>query len=72
VVHHPPEALEEAARNRTSVARRDSFGGTAPGQVRRMVRDQDRRRLELAGRLQGFRDRWAAADRDLQAACGRI
>ena len=66
------EVLEEAARNRTSVARRSSFGGTAPAEVRRMVKVQERRGQELAAGLDRHRQRWAAADRDLKAACENL
>jgi len=64
-----PAALEEAARNRTSVLRRTSPGGTAPAEVRRMVAAQERRSRELSGALEQFRNRWEAADRTLRAAC---
>jgi argininosuccinate lyase len=63
------EAMAEAARNRTSVARRDSFGGTAPGQVRRMVRAQGARIRELVSAIQDLRARWEAADLELRNAC---
>ncbi len=63
------ETLDEAARNRTSVTRRNSFGGTAPTEVRRMVKAQERRGRELAADLGRHRQRWAAAGQDLQAAC---
>jgi argininosuccinate lyase len=67
-----PEALTEAARNRTSVTRRVSPGGTAPSEVLRMVRAQQQRGRELATALQQLRGRWTDADQALQAACREL
>lgn len=64
--------LAAAAENRNSVTRRTSFGGTAPSEVRRMVKDQERRRQELALTLEGFRETWADADAALRAACAAL
>jgi argininosuccinate lyase len=64
--------LAAAAEMRASVDRRTSFGGTAPSEVRRMVKVQDQRRRELGVTLEALRDRWAAADRALQAACAGL
>jgi len=64
--------INEAAQNRTSVARHNSFGGTAPTEVRRMVKAQQQRGKELALILQQLYTRWEAADKALQAACDAL
>jgi argininosuccinate lyase len=67
-----PATLAAAAENRNSVTRRHSFGGTAPAEVRRMVKVQDERRRELGLTLESFRNRWSEADRALQDACAAL
>lgn len=67
-----PATLAAAAENRNSVTRRTSFGGTAPSEVRRMLKVQDKRRQELAVILARLRDKWADADAALQAACAAL
>ncbi len=66
------KVLAEAAENRNSVTRRESLGGTAPAEVRRMVQAQARRAGELAVTLQQLRSGWAEADRALAAACAAL
>jgi argininosuccinate lyase len=67
-----PEVLAAAAELRSSVTRRDSFGGTAPSQVRRMIEDQEQQRRALGVTLKALRDRWAESERALQAACAAL
>lgn len=62
-------SLEQAAQNRTSVARRTSVGGTAPAEVRRIVKIQQARGKELELLLHQLYSRWESAETELQIAC---
>ena len=66
------QTIEDAANNRTSVTRRISLGGTAPAEVRRMVKKQRQHGEELSQSIQTMYRRWKAADEKLLDACDSL